>query len=129
MISLVDTSALAKLVVDEDESDALRRHLSSRAETDSFLISSLAVTELRRLATRLQVPPAEPLAVVDKFEVLALTEPMLHLAGTFPQPKLGTLDAIHLATAVIVGADTLVTYDIRQGEAAAQEGLVVEAPA
>ena len=129
MITLVDTSALAKLMVEEAESAALQSYLRSRASSDTFVVSVVGLTELRRLAIRLDVPPADPLAVADRFEVVAVTESMLHLAGTFPHRHLGTLDAIHVATAVVVGARTLVTYDTRQAEAAAQEGLVVVAPA
>jgi predicted nucleic acid-binding protein len=128
VICLVDTSALAKLVAVEPESAALKAYLHA-ATGDQFVISTLALVELRRFATRVGLHPTLPMAAAERFDVLALTEPMLHLAGTFPQANLGTLDAIHLATAVIVGADTLVTYDSRQGDAAAQEGLNVEAPA
>jgi predicted nucleic acid-binding protein len=128
VICLVDTSALAKLVAVEPESAALKAYLHDATGTH-FVISTLAVVELRRFGISVGLRPALPMAAAERFDVLALTEPMLHLAGTFPQPSLGTLDAIHLATAVVAGAGALVTYDLRLAEAAALEGLTVEAPA
>ncbi len=128
MIVLVDTSALAKLLVAESQSNRLRERLAELAPSSRLTISSLAVTELRRLTIRLVAPVEKALEVVDRFDVLRLSEPILHQAATFPQRHLGTLDAIHLATAIAVGADLLLTYDARLGEAAAQEGLDVESP-
>jgi uncharacterized protein len=129
VIALVDTSALAKLLVTERESPALRRRLEDAGADETFVISTLAITELRRLAIRLALPPERPVPVVERFGAVGLTEPMIHLAGTFPQQHLDTLDALHLATAVVIGAASVVTYDARLADAAGQEGFRVDAPA
>lgn len=92
-------------------------------------ISSLAVTELRRLALRLDIPDDAVGAVVAPFTVLRLTEAVPQLAGRLPHRSLGTLDALHVATALTVEAGAVLTYDARQGEAAELEGLVVVRPA
>lgn len=128
MIVLLDTSALAKLLVAESESNRLRARLVELAPSSRLTISSLAVTELRRLTIRLGAPAEKALEVVDRFDVLRLSEPVLHQAATFPQRHMGTLDAIHLATAIAVSADLLLTYDARLGEATVQEGMDVESP-
>ena len=49
MIVSVDTSALAKLLVEEVESAVMREYLADGIR-DQFVISTVAVTELRRLA-------------------------------------------------------------------------------
>lgn len=126
---LLDTSALAKLLVEERESPALRAELSSRdAAGEEFAISTMAVIELRRLALRLAIGPELVEPVIRPFRVLRLTEGMLQLAGRIPYRQLGTLDAVHVATALVAEAKGVMTYDARQAEAARSEGLLVECP-
>ena len=48
---------------------------------------------------------------------------VIHLARTIGPDALRSLDAIHLATAVAVGADVMFTYDARLAEAARDWGL------
>jgi predicted nucleic acid-binding protein len=128
-MNLLDTSALAKLLIEEDESAALRAEMSMRsAQGQRFAISTIAVTELRRLALRVEIAPERAEAVVHAFRVLRLNEGILQLAGRIPHRHLGTLDAIHIATALTGEARTLITYDLRQAEAAAGEGLQVARP-
>jgi uncharacterized protein len=127
---LVDTSALGKLLVDEAESGALREDLRSRSDAgEEFAISSIAVTELRRLAIRLDVEPAATDPVLAPFRVIRLTEGILQLAGRIPTRHLGTLDAIHIATALTIEATGILTYDARQSAAARAEALEVLTPA
>ena len=129
MVALLDTSALAKVVVDEAESAAMVDWLDDQDPSTSLVISALAVVELRRLARRLDVDPAAVVSVLAGVDVVPVTEAMLHHAATLPQPYLRTLDAVHLATALAIEAHELVTYDARLAEAAVQEGLRVRAPA
>lgn len=129
MIVAVDTSALAKLLVDEAESSSLRQHLARGADSGNrFAISTIAVTELRRLAIRLGIDVTHAEPVLRPFRTVRLTEAMLQLAGRLPHPHLGTLDAIHIATAVVIEAGSLISYDSRQSDAAKMEGLNVDSP-
>lgn len=128
MIVLVDTSTLAKVLFLEAESERLRERLSELVPSARLVISTVAVTELRRLTIRLGGPVGRAVEVADRFDAVRLTEPILHQAATFPQRHLGTLDAIHLATAVAAGAELLLTYDARLAQAAVQEGISVESP-
>lgn len=124
MIVLLDTSALAKLLVEEAESPSLRTYLTKGSKQgDRYSVSTLAVAELRRAVIRLGIDPLQCGPVVERFTVVRLTEGMIHQAGTFPHPHLRTLDAMHLATAVAIEAGAIVTYDERQGTAARHEGL------
>ncbi len=50
-------------------------------------------------------------------------------AGLLPGERLRSLDALHLAAAVRIGVDRLLTYDARMGTAARELGLAVLAPA
>lgn len=126
MIIAVDTSALAKLLVEEAESQPLRSLLAKRsANGDEFVISTIAVTELRRLAIRLDVDSSHIEPVVRPFRTLRLTEGILGLAGRLQHKHLGTLDAIHISTALTAEAPILLSFDQRQREAAQQEGLEI----
>jgi predicted nucleic acid-binding protein len=62
--------------------------------------------------------------------LLAITEGVLERASDLDPPALRTLDAIHLASALRIGADleAFVTYDRRQSAAAEAMGLRVTAP-
>ena len=97
------------------------------------MTSELSETELRRLALRAGGESAIPLAerLIAKLTTIPLTITILREAGVLPPPRLRSLDAIHLATALSL--DELVTefacYDSLLAEAAADSGLSVVAPA
>nr|WP_245195153.1 type II toxin-antitoxin system VapC family toxin [Kocuria subflava] len=126
---MLDTSALAKLLVEEAESAFLRAELSRLAgSAEPMVVSTIATVELRRLAIRLGVDQDKVEPVLRPFTVLRLTEGVLHLASRIPAQHLGTLDALHIATALTVEADRLLTYDDRQAAAAVNEGLTILRP-
>lgn len=128
MIAL-DTSALAKLLVEEAESQFLEDAVKALFETgEDLMLSSLAVTELRRLSIRLDLPYPNVERLVRPYRILRVTEGILHLGSRLPYRDLGALDAIHVATALIAEVGTLITYDDRQAEAAQGEGLRVLCP-
>lgn len=129
MIVAVDTSALAKILVQEEESAALRQWLAEGStRNDEYVLSTIALTELRRLAIRLDIDADRVEPVLRPFRIVRLSESILQLSGRLPDRHLGTLDAIHIATALSIEATTLVSYDDRQTDAAAREGLHVVAP-
>jgi predicted nucleic acid-binding protein len=126
-IAYLDTSAAMKLIVDEPQSEALTRELSAR--TDRRLVSSwLLHTEMHCAAGR--HPEAVDLAsvqtVIDAIALIDLTRGDLLAAGT--HAPLRSADAIHLAVALRIGADQLVTYDVELAERAQAAGLSVLAP-
>jgi len=114
-------------VVPEAETDALRRAV--RGEV--LLASDLVRTELRRAVRRaapLQGAVAE--SVLARLRLVRLDADVLDAAGRLDPPVLRSLDAIHLACALLLGAelDAFVTYDVRQAEAASAAGLTVSSP-
>jgi len=62
--------------------------------------------------------------------MVTVDEEVLNRARALDPPTLRTLDAIHLATALLLetDVDAFVTYDRQQGRAAVLAGFDVEAP-
>lgn len=126
----VETSAVAKLVVEETESATLAAHLDDLAAQDVSLRSCLLLeTELRRLATRVGVPQDVVSDVLDRFDLVEPDRGVYRDAGLLPGPALRSLDALHVATALRSECRTMVTYDAHQADAARAAGLRVLAPA
>lgn len=130
MAYYLDTSALAKLVVAEVETPALRAWL---AQADRVPVSSdLSRTELLRVVRRVSPDRAvQARAVLEAITLVGLTAGVCEEAGRLEPPELRSVDALHLAAALSLGDDLggLVTYDERQAQAAAALGVPVVAPA
>ncbi len=125
----LDSSAIVKLVVSEAESTALRRYLRRRRP---LVTSALARTEVARALLPLGRPAvARGAEVLQGLEVVRITDRILRTAGAMLPFELHFLDAIHLATAALLG-DALTgvcTYDDRMATAAEGLGFAVAAPA
>lgn len=126
----VDTSALLKTVLDEPESSALRRYLDE-FDPDILVSSKLLAVETRRgvLRNRPRRMPAVDvgLAVVTLLDV---SDAVIDAAGRLPDPMLRSLDAIHLATALLIreDIDALISYDDRLVDAARAHRVPVATP-
>jgi predicted nucleic acid-binding protein len=134
----LDTSALMKLVVDEDESPALREELA-RWDDTRFATSALTRVELPRAVTR-AVPWVSlgdalqaAAALLESTQIIPLTDPVIALAAGADPPALRSLDAIHLASALVASpADVLPVlcgYDRRLQDAGRERGLLAISPA
>ena len=123
----LDTSAAAKLLVEEPESEALARWVD--ADPRELVGTLLVETELRRLAVRHELSQAAVSDLLDRVTLFDLEPSVFHQAGVLPGRDLRTLDALHLVGALRIGVRTLVTYDGRMSAAAAGLGLEVVAPA
>lgn len=124
MTSYVDTSALLKAVVDEDWSDAFTDHV----QDDLLMSSGLVVTELHRAAARADVDHKTVARLLDWIDLVEVTPTVLMRAGMLPHRSLRSLDAIHIASAMVGAATEFVTYDDRQADAARAIGLTVVSP-
>jgi predicted nucleic acid-binding protein len=124
----LDTSALTKLIVEEPESPALLDELRDRV----LVASDLVRVELRRVVAR-TVPrqTAAADALIDRLALVRLDAALLDSAGRLAPATLRTRDAIHVQSALLFGdeLDTMITYDLRQADAARHAGLRVRAPA
>ena len=129
MILYVETSAAAKLLVDEPASSRLAARLDDAVDADDAILSStLLETELRRLAVRAELAQSAVTQLLARFDLMEIDRSLYWEAGLLPGPHLRSLDALHLAAALRVGADIMVTYDHRQADAAASAGLPVLTP-
>jgi uncharacterized protein len=124
----VDTSALLKLLRPEDHSPALAAYLDGRADMVS---STLLAIELRRGALR-SAPRALPRVdlLLSRVDMIDMDAPVVETASRMPDPLLRTLDAIHVATALLISDDieALVSYDRRMLDAASAHGLPTASP-
>ena len=126
-IAYLDTSAAMKLLVQEVESAALAEELSGGGH--ELVASWLLHTELHCAAGRnpAAIPTTSVRTLLDAVTLIDVTRGDLLAAGTHTPLRAG--DAIHLATALRVGADTIVTYDAELASAGEAAGVRITAPA
>lgn len=127
----LDSSAVAKLILTEFESDALRKEF----RTWPLVISS-AVTgiETRRAVARVDDAQGslakEAAVILEGLPMVDVSPSIAAVAARIAPPAIRTLDAIQLATILSLG-DRIVAaaiYDQRLAEAARHHGLVTVAP-
>jgi uncharacterized protein len=125
----VDTSAIGRVLLGEPDAPAIRLGL---AAFDARVSSRLIQVELRRLARRVDRPGRAD-ALLSDVALVPLDEAVLQAAETIEPANVGSLDAIHLATARRLARDGLVdavmTFDFRLAEGARHHGIEVVAPA
>ena len=122
----LDTSATAKLLQEETESRALNDYV--RPADPPLVTSRVGIVELRRLGRRV--------GAADRADAVAATLAVIELEEIVERAALGvdaglrTSDAIHLATATLMGDEltAFVCYDARLAAAASAARLSVVAP-
>lgn len=131
----MDACALLKLVQQEAETSALRAWRGALDAEARLVTSQLADVEIARTfrragADRQRVPflVGNALAGVDQ---IVLSDEVLNRAAGYEVQRLGTLDAVHVATADPLRRelDGFVTYDKQLTAAAETIGLPCLAPA
>lgn len=126
----LDSSALVKLVREETESAALEGWLADRG-TLSLVSSDLATVEVLRACRRWD-PRALGVArsLLSGVDLVPLSRAVVAEAAELEEPLLRSLDALHLASALSIGADltAFIAYDERLSGAAHALGLPWSAP-
>lgn len=124
-----DTSALAKLVIAEEETEALRDWIGARRHLPR-VTNIVGVVELQRLAARVsQSALGTAIQLLTRIDQLDLTPIALARAAQLPPPEVRTLDAFHIASASeLADLEAVVTYDVRMISAADGYGLPVASP-
>lgn len=123
----LDSSAIAKLIIVENESIALRNFLDGQLVT-----SALAKIEIFRACNnydRSLLPQAAQ--VFEYFTFLDIDEKVIRLSQRLVEiPYLKSLDSIHLATAKGLSnlIDKVVTYDKQMIRAATELELPIATP-
>jgi predicted nucleic acid-binding protein len=130
----LDSSAALKLVKEEKETGALRTWRQSITPEQELVTSSLTRVEIVRtlLRDRVDADRAGRYAghALAGVHLLAVTSDVLARANAYRVQRLGSLDAIHLASADRYRAELteFVTYDRELTAAATRLGLRVVAP-
>jgi predicted nucleic acid-binding protein len=125
-----DTSAVIKLLAQEEQSRAFAEFYDNQTDAE-WVSSALLRIELTRAVMRTMptlLPDARELTLA--FSYIAIDDDVVEGVMNEPDRGLSSLDAIHLATARILGPDldAFVTYDDRLGRAAQDAGLAVLSP-
>ena len=129
-----DSSALLKFVKAEKESHALREWRSAQPRDAELATSQLAMLEISRTLLRSgvdhqRVPYVVSQAVRGLF-LMDVTTTVLTRARSYGIRRLGSLGAVHLATAdpFLAEMTDFVTYDVELAAAATELGLPVLSP-
>jgi predicted nucleic acid-binding protein len=124
MTHYLDSSAIIKLLVPEDESRALRNFLGD----EPFATSEIARIEIVRAMRRRDLDGSKVTELSDGMYLLAYNTHIGRTASVIGDKHLGALDAIHIATAQNNELSTFITYDNRQAQSARELGLIVVQP-
>ena len=123
----LDSSAILKLIFQEDESGALVRAIKDQCAT-----SSVSRIEVVRIVQRTN---PESLAFakseLSKLILVPIREAVIRIAESFAgMATLRSLDAIHVASALLIhnSIEGLITYDTHMARNARELGLVVRSP-
>lgn len=124
----LDSSALVKLAVVEAESAALRRYLRSRPGRASCALAKVEV--IRAVPPHGGAATARARRLLRRLDLVQVDDELLDAAAALDAGVLQSLDAIHLAAALVLAEDVsaLVTYDDRMAAAAGLLNLPVAAP-
>ena len=127
----LDSSAVVKLCRVEPQTAALTRWLGSQDGEIVRITSVLARIEAARAMLRVDPRSLANLPLVlAGMATMAIDEPVVAAATAFTEPRLRSLDAIHLASALRLASEltAFVAYDKRLAGAAQRFGLPVLAP-
>jgi uncharacterized protein len=123
----LDSSAILKIIFQEDESAALAKFITEPAITSSISRVEVLRTVQRIDPSRVQLAQSE----LAKINIVEPIPSILTIAENFShEVTLRSLDAIHVATLIFLSTATggLITYDKLMAKNAEQLGLKVLAP-
>ena len=124
----IDTSALGRVLLDEPDKSAIKNALDS---FDQVIASRLLRIELRRVGLKRGLLDRAESLLAD-ISLIPLEDQILTATETLTPASVGTLDAIHLATAVQLAKagklNALMTYDKGLAAGASEHGIPVLSP-
>lgn len=127
-VAYVDSSALVKLVIPEPESGALRSEL---AAWERHVSSALARVEVVRACARVHAKARHAAEeIVGALDLIAVDDEVLEDAARLDPVDLRSLDAVHIASALVLGEalGVAIVYDDRLAQAMAAAGIATAAP-
>jgi predicted nucleic acid-binding protein len=126
VIVYLDASVAVTAITDEPGSAETRSLLDGLTNEAHLVLSGrLLETEMRRTARRLGISMTAVDSTLDALAVVEHERSDFRRAGTFQMRNLGSLDALHLATALRVQADVMLTRDRSLAAACEAEGLAL----
>ena len=137
MIIAFDSSALVKLLVDERDTDVAQelwnrasdRVASALAYPETMAALAAAGRDKRISRGESQKAMEEFISLWERVDSVEVSDEVAQLAGEFAcsSPPIGGSDAVHLATAVRIGATgaAIATWDRRLAGSAREAGLFV----
>lgn len=108
----LDSSAIVKIIKTEKDVPSLIKYLDE--SNTKWVSSELIRLEVIRTTYRLELSVQDKTLALDLIfccELINLNSDILKIAEKFDIKKLGTLDSIHLSTAVYCNAKDFLTYD------------------
>jgi hypothetical protein len=126
----LDSSALAKLVIAEAESRALTSFIRGASPVYTSALSEVELPRVIRRAAGGNRSPNSVRRLLERCEIVEIDAAVRAAAADAEPAALGSLDAIHLASALRVQdlLDVFVTYDRRLAVAAGDVGFEVVSP-
>jgi predicted nucleic acid-binding protein len=122
----LDSSVALRTILDVPERERLQSWMQQPATT--FLSSRLLRTEVTRVLRRDARPLADGAPLLDRVGMLEITRETHTVAESIERP-IKTLDALHLATALLIGeVVTVATHDTTMKSVAEHLGLRVIDP-
>jgi predicted nucleic acid-binding protein len=123
----LDTSAFLKLVVAEDETQAMREWFTANSPCWSSQVLS---TEALRAGARLGLDSSAVEQALDTVSLVLPSVVTFRTASQLSPASLRPLDALHLASALELGDDLegVVTFDSRMIEAALMNSVSIVSP-
>lgn len=124
----LDSSALVKLIITEPESAALRRYLGGEPERATCALAKVEV--LRAVRPQGATALTRARRLMQRLYLVPIDDELLEMAAGLEPRVLRSLDAIHLAAALLFGDElaAVVTYDRRMTAAAGLVDLTVTSP-
>ena len=122
----IDSSAAVKLLIAEAQSDALIAELGNPAH--QTVACDLLETEMGRVAIRVGASGGDVATVLAAFDLATPDRSTFRQAALLPHPTLRSLDALHIAAALDLNADAIITYDSRMIDACHALGIKTLSP-
>lgn len=125
-IVYLDSSVALRTLLDVPE--RMRLQTWMEAPGASFVSSRVLRTEVIRVLRREGRPPTDGAPLLERVGLMDITREVHNVAESIER-HVKTLDALHLATALLVGSGVIVaSHDAAMKEAALQLGLAVYDP-
>lgn len=126
----LDSSAIVKFAVVENESAALGAWRADLDPDDVPMTCELAIAEVLRAVRRVEGDVDVAVTHLDALDQIVVDRDLLLAAAALGPGGLRTLDAVHLAAALAAGDElgAVVTYDERMADAARNLGIETIAP-